>query len=270
MPIFLIFNQLTTPMTIAVAETLKQELTDKYVVVAEGIPELRRFEGLTGQVKTVNMNGRALVEFDSPEDISWYDIDPSCLKVVDAPRPKAKQAAEKPEPAAKGKPAPSASGGGKSPLEMARQQGAPKADSPVGEKKLSPLEQARQQGAPKTDSGSKPSPLEQARQQGAAKAKSEAPSKAPAAETSGKKLSPLELARQQGAAGQAKAEAATPATPQPPAEEASSPPAEPPTETPAEQPSEPSAPSSPPTSLETPSSTAEIIALARQQGAFKG
>ena len=36
-------------------EKLKKEITDKYVVVDESRPELRRFRGLTGAVKTVNM-----------------------------------------------------------------------------------------------------------------------------------------------------------------------------------------------------------------------
>ncbi len=82
-------------MSIAQAERLKSELTDKYVVVAEGVPELRRFVGLTGTVKTVNMSCRALVQFDGPVDISWYDIDPAYLMVVDAPLPKKSEA--KPE-----------------------------------------------------------------------------------------------------------------------------------------------------------------------------
>ena len=72
-------------MSIQRAEQLKRELTDKFVVVADGVPELRRFAGLTGRVKTVNMSSRALVQFDGPADIGWYDIDPSYLVVVDAP-----------------------------------------------------------------------------------------------------------------------------------------------------------------------------------------
>ena len=87
-------------MSIERAEQLKCELTDKWVVVAPNLPELRRFSALTGKVKTVNMNCRALVEFDGPEDISWYDIDPQFLTVVDGPRPKAK-VEEKAKPAAK-------------------------------------------------------------------------------------------------------------------------------------------------------------------------
>ena len=80
-------------MSIEHAEQLKKELTDKWVVVNSGIPELRRFQDLTGRVRTVNMNCRALVEFDGPVDIGWYDIDPSALTVVDGPKPKEKPAA---------------------------------------------------------------------------------------------------------------------------------------------------------------------------------
>ena len=70
-------------------ETLKKQLTDKYVVVDAAVPELRRFKGLTGTIKTVNFSGRALVQFDGPADIGWYDIDPSYLQVIDAPAKKA-------------------------------------------------------------------------------------------------------------------------------------------------------------------------------------
>src|SRR5687767_11261000 len=69
-------------------DRLKKQYTDKYVVVDESQPELQRFRGLTGMVKTVNMSGRALVEFDGYNNIGWYDIDPTFLKVVDAPPPK--------------------------------------------------------------------------------------------------------------------------------------------------------------------------------------
>lgn len=236
-------------MLIADAEKLKNELTDKYVVVNENVPELKRFVGLTGRVKTVNMNCRALVEFDGPVDISWYDIDPSCLIVVDAPQPKAKQAA----PAAESKKAaaPKKPSGGKSPLEMARAQGAGGGD---GEKKLSPLELARQQGAgggaqakPAPEGDKKLSPLEQARQQGAASSGS-----APVAD---KPLSPLEQARQQGAVKSADAPAESQETPAA-AEDSPEP--------------EPTADAAQPAKLETPGSTAEILELCRQQGAFKG
>jgi len=83
-------------MSIERAEQLKEKLTDKYVVVDQSIPELRRFAEWTGKVKTVNMSCRALVEFDGPVDIGWYDINPDYLIVVDGPRPKAAPAAKAP------------------------------------------------------------------------------------------------------------------------------------------------------------------------------
>lgn len=195
-------------MSIASAEQLKKEWTDKYVVVDEQTPELKRFSGLTGTVKTINMNGRALVEFDGPVDIGWYDIDPSFLKVVSEPvKKKAPEKHEKPAAAAA---APK-----------------PAAAAPAGEKKLSPLELARQQGAAAKAAGDaaakKPSPLEQARAQGAPKAEA-APTAAPTVES-------------------APAPAAKPAAAKPAAGGGT---------------------------REKPGSTAEIIALARRQGAFKG
>ena len=210
-------------MSIERAEQLKREWTGKYVVVQPDVPQLRRFRNLTGTVKTVNMNCRALVQFDGPEDIGWYDIDLEHLEVVDAPRPKKKAAAEAPaaeKPAAKKAPAKT---GGKSPLELAREQaaaGGKSAEAKPAGKKLSPLELARQQGAagaekkepPKPAAGGKKlSPLEQARQQGAAKSGGESPapaeevpaapasSPAPSNNEAGKKLSPLERARMQDA-----------------------------------------------------------------------
>src|SRR5215510_1521482 len=72
-------------MSFEQVESLKKQYTDKYVEVDSAVAELRRFQGLTGVVKTVNMGGRALVQFDHPVDISWYDIEPSYLKVVDKP-----------------------------------------------------------------------------------------------------------------------------------------------------------------------------------------
>ena len=108
-------------------EELKHDYTDKYVVVDETRPELLRFKGAVGQVKTVNMSGRALVEFNTFANIGWYDIDPDFLKVVEAPPPppiEEKKPEKKPVKEAAAKPA-----------------------APTGEKKLSPLEMARMQGA---------------------------------------------------------------------------------------------------------------------------
>lgn len=107
-------------------EKLKQEYTDKYVTVDETRPELKRFGGMTGTVRTVNMSGRALVEFDAYANIGWYDIDVDFLKVIDKPLPKpegkkAEAKASPKAPAADAKAAPAAkpaSGGGMSVADM--------------------------------------------------------------------------------------------------------------------------------------------------------
>jgi hypothetical protein len=98
-------------------EVLKQKYTDKYVVVDKDRPELARFRDTYGTVKTVNMSGRALVEFaDYHLNIGWYDIDPSFLKLIDAPLPpKPKEAAPAKTPAAKKSPGEAASAAGSAP-----------------------------------------------------------------------------------------------------------------------------------------------------------
>lgn len=68
-------------------EKLRQEYADKQVVVDGDRPELARFTARIGQVKTINFNGRALVEFDG-DDRGWYDLELDYLKVVDQPEPK--------------------------------------------------------------------------------------------------------------------------------------------------------------------------------------
>jgi hypothetical protein len=107
-------------------EKLKRDYTDRFVVVDESCAELARFKGQTGRVKTVNMNGRALVEFDHYANIGWFDIDVDYLKVVDRPVPKKEEVGV---PAAKKSP-------GKSPAKTA---------AAAAEKQLSPLEMARLQ-----------------------------------------------------------------------------------------------------------------------------
>ncbi|MEX2092679.1 MAG: hypothetical protein WD971_08375 [Pirellulales bacterium] len=83
-------------------DELKRKYTDKYVVVDKERPELARFRDTYGTVKTVNMSGRALVEFaDYHLNIGWYDIDPSCLKLIDQPLPPKPKEAPAKEPAAK-------------------------------------------------------------------------------------------------------------------------------------------------------------------------
>ncbi|NLF73150.1 MAG: hypothetical protein GX575_29290 [Candidatus Anammoximicrobium sp.] len=69
-------------------DNLQRDYTDQYVVVDDQRPELRRFRGMTGIVKTVNMNGRALVQFDSHNNLGWYDIELDFLKIVPPPPPR--------------------------------------------------------------------------------------------------------------------------------------------------------------------------------------
>lgn len=86
-----------------VIEQLKSDWTDRYVVVDAAVPELARFGQATGLVRTVNMNGRCLVEFDQFNNVAWYDIDPSYLTIVPKPEPKpaGEKAAKAAKPAAK-------------------------------------------------------------------------------------------------------------------------------------------------------------------------
>ncbi len=83
-------------------DKLRAQLTDQYVVVQGDRPELARFQGQTGQVKTVNCSGRALVEFDGFSNRGWYDIAPDYLRIVPKPEPKLP---EKPAAKAAAKPA---------------------------------------------------------------------------------------------------------------------------------------------------------------------
>lgn len=185
-------------MSIELAEKLKTKLTDQWVVVDSSVPELRRFADWTGKVKSVNMNCRALVEFDGPVDIGWYDIDPAFLTVVDGPKPKQAPAA-KAEAKAPAAPKPA---GSANPLEAARAQGAAKPAAAGG--KPSPLDMIRKMGAAKKDaapSAEAPAAVEAPAAPVAAEPAPAAPS-APVSMTdnSGKKLSPLEMARKMGAA----------------------------------------------------------------------
>jgi len=63
-------------------EELKRQYTDKHVIVDQTRPELGRFRHMTGRIKTINMNGRALVQFDGDNNRGWYDIELEFLKVT--------------------------------------------------------------------------------------------------------------------------------------------------------------------------------------------
>ncbi|MFM1996870.1 MAG: hypothetical protein RLZZ111_1257 [Planctomycetota bacterium] len=180
-----------------VIERLKSEWTDKYVVINSSAPELARFANATGTVKTVNMNGRCLVEFDQFNNIGWYDIDPSALRIVTEPRPKpvetepAKPAAAKAAPAA-AKPAAKPAAGRPSTADIlaaARAKAAggaapaakPAADKPAGKPSTAEI-LARARAAKAPPAAAEPEPQE-------ADASAEA-APAPAAAAPAKKAAP--------------------------------------------------------------------------------
>jgi hypothetical protein len=106
---------------------LRGEYTDKYVVVDGGCPELARFKDVLGRVKTVNCNGRALVQFDVDNDRGWHDIELDYLKVIDNPERKlaaanGKQAAPAAAAQSAGPPARKESKQKLSKLEVARKE----------------------------------------------------------------------------------------------------------------------------------------------------
>ena len=179
--------------TIEKAERLKKELTDKWVTVAANAPELKRFANLTGKVKTVNMNCRALVEFDGSVDIGWYDIDTSFLTVVDGPKPKKAEAHGDAKPAASASAPAAAPAAGGSPLDKIRAAGskpaaaAPAAAPAAGGSPLDKIRAASKPAAAAPEATAAPAPAE---------ALKPAAPKAPAA-TGG---SPLDRIRAAGAA----------------------------------------------------------------------
>jgi len=150
-----------------VIERLKAEWTEKYVVIDSPAPELSRFAKTTGTVRAVNMNGRCLVEFDQFNNIAWYDIDPSHLKVVTEPLPKPeKQATAKAAPAAKTSSSKASSPQKKSTADIlaaARGSGSKPAAKPAG--KLSTadiLAKARGAKTPPSPAAADPTPDESA------------------------------------------------------------------------------------------------------------
>ena len=174
-------------MSIDQAEQFKQDLTDKWVIVDKTVPELRRFNGLTGRVKTVNMNCRALVEFDGPADIGWYDIAPGFLTVVDTPLPRKSAAAAAPKATPKAAPSATAAAGGSSPLDAIRKAGAGNSGpKPAAAAAGSPLDAIRKAGAV----GSGPKPAAAAADSG------QQPTAATGTEST------LDIIRRQGAFGQ--------------------------------------------------------------------
>jgi hypothetical protein len=121
-------------------ETLKQDWTRRRVVVTGASPTLRRFDGRTGTVMTVNMSGRALVQFDGGGDVAWYDLEIADLECV-AEKRRGEPVVPHPQPV-----------------------------SPVAEKRTTADDAAEPQTSPpRTDRPSTREILELARRQGAAK-----------------------------------------------------------------------------------------------------
>jgi hypothetical protein len=220
------------------AEALKSQYTDKYVKVDASRPELARFRDVVGQVKTVNMNGRALVEFlDYHLNIGWFDIDVNSLTVVEAP---SKNVTAKAEP----KRAHDKPGSKAAPTSGAKQVADAKVAPAGGEKKLSPLEMARMQGAggkgaaaaPAKPAGEKAAPAKKSTADILAAARGGAGSApaAPAAKPAGGKLSTADiLAAARGKASAPAAAAAAPPAPAEPAVAEAAPPASTPAAAPA-------------------------------------
>jgi hypothetical protein len=187
-------------------DLLQREWTDQFVQVDDSVAELKRFAGLTGQVKTVNMSGQALVEFDGSEDIGWYDIHPQFLTVVtvqtNTEQPVDTPADETPATA-----------------QAAAATATQPAAAPADTSKLSPLELARMQDASgNTATPAAPSkpPAKETPDQTTPAETQDTAAAAPAPTQDTSNLSPLELARMQDASGNT----ATPAAPsKPPAKE---------------------------------------------------
>jgi len=172
-------------------DLLQREWTDQFVQVDDSVAELKRFAGLTGQVKTVNMSGQALVEFDGSEDIGWYDIHPQFLTVVtvqtNTEQPVDTPADETPATA-----------------QAAAATATQPAAAPADTSKLSPLELARMQDASgNTATPAAPSkpPAKETPDQTTPAETQDTAAAAPAPTPDTSNLSPLELARMQDTGG---------------------------------------------------------------------
>ncbi len=189
-------------------EDLKREWTEKWVEVDVSRSELKRFASRPGRVITVNMSGRALVQFEEGDGYGWgrYDIALPFLKQVEKPAPvvKAKEekhaAAEKPKVESAVTTGESKPAAKMSPIELMRAKAAAKAAG-AGELVKSDASAPAAESKP----AGKISPIEIMRAKAAAKAaaggESAPPETAPAAESKPTgKMSPLEMIRAKAAA----------------------------------------------------------------------
>jgi hypothetical protein len=65
-------------------DELRRQYTGKHVTVDPARPELARWAGVVGQVKTINQNGRALVQFAGADE-GWHDFDLDALHLTSPP-----------------------------------------------------------------------------------------------------------------------------------------------------------------------------------------
>ncbi|MGC6450406.1 MAG: hypothetical protein ACON5G_07960 [Pirellulaceae bacterium] len=159
-------------------ENLKRIYTDQLVVVDDNRAELGRFQGLTGTVKTVNMSGRALVEFDGNNNIGWYDIDVDFLKLVDEPVHETETVSTPVPPAEPAAPAAEASAPEAAPAEAAAPAKVDPSKMSVEDMLAAALASAAGEAAPAA------APAEPAAEEAAAPAAETAAEEAPAEEPS--------------------------------------------------------------------------------------
>ncbi len=79
-------------------EKLKREYTGQRVVIDTQRPDMAQFDHRQGLVRTVNFNGRALVQFDG-SDRGAYDVELDYVKVIDEPKPEPAESKPKQVPA---------------------------------------------------------------------------------------------------------------------------------------------------------------------------
>lgn len=66
-------------------EKLRQQYTNRYVIIPGAQPKYRRFRGRIGQVKTITMQGQALVGWVDSADRAWYAMELDALELLEEP-----------------------------------------------------------------------------------------------------------------------------------------------------------------------------------------
>jgi hypothetical protein len=73
-------------VTLQTITELKRRYAGNWAVVDPRQPELARWADVPGQIRAINSNGRALVQFEGA-DQGWHDIAPDHLRLVARPAP---------------------------------------------------------------------------------------------------------------------------------------------------------------------------------------